>query len=130
MIEKIISITPFEDNDCGYKVLTNKQEIVFAIDNSSNCCEEWGYFSTNDDIQYFIGSKLIEISTTNSELDTKVFLDVCKSKGHHLDEGEMMFVNLTTSKGVLQFVVYNQHNGYYSHAAYIKSNKLSEVRYI
>ena len=40
-------------------------------------------------------------------------------------EGGVMFVNITTSKGVLQFVAYNEHNGYYGHSACVISKQLN-----
>jgi hypothetical protein len=35
-----------------------------------------------------------------------------------------MFVNIDTSRGRLQFVAYNAHNGYYSHEATVSSKQL------
>lgn len=32
-----------------------------------------------------------------------------------LDAGSAMFINVETTKGLLQFVAYNEHNGYYEH---------------
>lgn len=32
-----------------------------------------------------------------------------------LDAGSAMFINVETTKGLLQFVAYNEHNGYYGH---------------
>ena len=33
--------------------------------------------------------------------------------------GGIMFVNFVTSKGVMQFVLYNEHNGYYGHDVHV-----------
>ena len=41
-----------------------------------------------------------------------------------LDEGDTMFVNIETDRGVLQFVAYNSHNGYYGQTAYVLSTQL------
>ena len=32
-----------------------------------------------------------------------------------LDAGSAMFINVETTNGLLQFVAYNEHNGYYGH---------------
>ncbi len=36
-----------------------------------------------------------------------------------------MFVNLETNVGLLQFVAYNSHNGYYGHDAVLVSKQLN-----
>lgn len=33
----------------------------------------------------------------------------------------VMFINIETTKGFLQFVVYNEHNGYYGHSVLLVS---------
>ena len=43
----------------------------------------------------------------------------------YLDSGGAMFVNLETSEGLLQFVAYNAHNGYYGHEAVLVSKQLN-----
>ena len=32
-----------------------------------------------------------------------------------LDAGSAMFINVETTRGLLQFAAYNEHNGYYGH---------------
>lgn len=36
-----------------------------------------------------------------------------------------MFVDLITDRGVLQFVAYNEQNGYYGHLAKVESRQLT-----
>jgi len=36
-----------------------------------------------------------------------------------------MFVDLLTNIDVIQFVAYNEHNGYYGHTASVSSNQLN-----
>ena len=125
--EKITSIKEFSKNIAeGYVVTTTKQVITFGIDNRSNCYEHWGYFTTNDDAQEFINAKLLGVTVVDSELNSTVFLERCIEQeiDPKDEECQMMFVNFTTSKGTLQFVAYNKHNGYYSHIAFIKSRQL------
>ncbi len=42
-----------------------------------------------------------------------------------LESGGAMFVHLETSEGLLQFVAYNSHNGYYGHDAVLVSKQLN-----
>lgn len=126
MQEKILKIEEkdrFEIDDANYSVYdgffitTNKQVIIIAIQASQSCCEDWGYFMTNDDISEFIGA----------ELKTVEIVDDCliKKEIPNLDCGDVMFVNFETDKGTLQFTAYNSHNGYYGHEAIVRSEQLN-----
>ena len=125
-METILKIEDLEldgDSWCsqaGYKVTTTDQEIVLVIDNEQSCCETFGYFWCNDKVQDFVGAELWGISLTDTELDA-VFMD---ENVQNMYEGGIMFVDLVTSRGVLQFVAYNSHNGYYGHRAVVKSTQL------
>jgi len=37
----------------------------------------------------------------------------------YTDCGDAVFLNIRTNRGNLQFAVYNAHNGYYGHSAYV-----------
>lgn len=113
MTETILKI---EDNGGGFFITTDKQMIDLYIDMDSSCCEITGYFLTEDDTSEFIGAELLDVKIVDTLLENKEW------KGEA--SGEMMFVNLETSKGVLQFVAYNDHNGYYGHTASVTSNQL------
>ena len=116
-------------NSQGYSITTNKQIITFAIDNNTQCCENYGYFATNDSISEFIGAELLDVTLTNTALCTEKFEEILKK--FHVDVNdeerttETMFVNFETSKGILQFVAYNNHNGFYGHHARIQSQYLT-----
>lgn len=102
----------------GFEIVTSEQVIALMIDMRTGCCETPGYFMTNDDIQEFIGAELRSVTLTDTALNTiKSIPDV----GY---DGGIVFVNLTTNRGVLQFVAYNQQNGYYSHDVRIRSKQL------
>lgn len=128
MTEKILEIveTGFEhstvensyysQNMDGFRIVTDKQEILLGINGSQSCCESFGYFMTNDNIEDFIGATIREIRLTNTLLEVENF-----DKEY---SGEVMFVNIETSRGTLQFVAYNDHNGYYGHDAVVVSNQL------
>lgn len=134
-MEKIIAITEYTgefDNEGhnwttsgdGYKVITDKQEIVLLIANYQSCCEDWGYFFCNDNPQDFIGANLLNVTLTDTALN-EAFLT---TRGlYEIYGGGLMFVNLETDKGTLQFVAYNEHNGYYGHAAVVKSTQLTHT---
>jgi hypothetical protein len=103
----------------GFKITTDKQEILIGIQNEQNCCEDWGFFLSEDCLNYFIGSELLDIELVDD------CWNVEKLKGKYGDkEDNYMFVNFITSQGVLQFTAYNNHNGYYGHYAVIKSHQL------
>lgn len=125
-MEKILSICEYseEDNMEGYVITTNKQVIKLLIDSVQRCCENWGYFMSEDDFNYFIGAELLNIKITDTALN-KVKIDEL-----NLYEGSIMFVDIETNKGVLQFVAYNKHNGYYGHGAKVISEQLNHEEWL
>lgn len=105
----------------GYEIITSEQTIQIGISNQQSCCENFGCIITNDDIKEFIGSDLINISLTDIALNNKKIDEL-----EYLDYGGAMFVNLETTAGLLQFVAYNAHNGYYGHDAVLISKQLNK----
>ena len=131
-MEKIISISEvnvvlrkpdvrYDSTYTGYEVVTDKQRIRVLIDDCQSCCENYGYIASEDNFDDFIGAELISINATDTALKTY------KVRGFGLDVDACQFVTLTTSKGVLQFVVYNEHNGYYGHDTFIQSEQTGKV---
>lgn len=118
-MEKILEIKEVDDKDGGYIVITDKQKIEILIQNTQYCCESWGWFASEDNPQDFVGTNLINIFRVNESFDPK------EVEGLHLDAGEAMFINIETDIGVLQFTLYNAHNGYYGHSVTIKSKQLT-----
>jgi len=108
----------------GYRVITDQQEVVLLIDDQDQCCEQWGYFWSEDDTQSFIGAKLLDVRLTDTALSERRLAeeDVSDCATH---EGAIMFVTLDTDRGPLQFVAYNEHNGYYGHEAFVRSRQLT-----
>lgn len=117
--EKSFNIKNDWDRYDGYIIKTDKQEIKVGISNGQSCCEDWGEFMSEDDLSTFIGSNLISIYVTDNALKS---YDITINDLH---DGDVMFVNFETSKGVIQFVAYNIHNGYYGHAAIVRSEQLN-----
>jgi hypothetical protein len=104
----------------GYQIITDQQTIQIGISDSQCCCENFGCIITNDETKEFIGAELLGISITDTALNNKRIEEI-----EYLDCGGAMFVNLETSEGLLQFVAYNSHNGYYGHDAVLISKQLN-----
>lgn len=99
----------------GYEIITNLHSYYILIDDQCRCCEWWGYFSSNDDLEDFIGGDLTEVYLTDINLNTKAL--PCEEVEDNWRSTNTQFVNFRLSNGrVLQFTVYNNHNGYYGHA--------------
>lgn len=90
-------------------------QIKLGISNGQNCCEQWGYLMSQDDFSHFIGAVVLNIEGVDSR---NASIDL----GRELYEGNAMFINIYTTAGLLQFVAYNEHNGYYSHEAVVVEN--------
>lgn len=126
-MEKILRIeeTNFKTNEKsyqsyeGFQIVTNKQIIKLGISDGQSCCERSGYFMSEDNLQDFINSKILGIELTDTCLNTK------KLEKEELYEPDLMFVNISTDKGLLQFVAYNSHNGCYGHSAVVVSEQIS-----
>lgn len=96
----------------GYEItLDGGQKIKMGIDNGQSCCENWGYIISEDNLAQFVGAEYFGIEAVGEALEH------VEIKGVY--EGGIMFININTSEGVLQFVAYNEHNGYYSHNAVV-----------
>jgi len=115
----------------GYKIVTNKQAIFILIEAERFCCEGWGYdacsskgiITSDDDFNDFIGAELIDVAIISPEnhKEIKIYSELLDISYNH-EEDNAEFVNLNTTNGLLQFAVYNSHNGYYGHDIYIKFN--------
>ena len=128
MMEKILRIeeTIFKTSEKdwssyeGYQVITDQQTIKVGISSGQSCCESYGYLTTNDNLKEFEGAELLSISIVDAALNNKKIEEL-----EYLDEGGAMFVNFETSKGLMQLVAYNAHNGYYGHDAVLISKQLN-----
>lgn len=156
MKEMIISITEFFDKTWysdyekkhvvfdGFEILTNRQKIILAVGNEQQCCEDVGYFMTNDNLEDFLDSSLESIDyvdgnlkvhevaiTISNQLDnfnhtySKYFIDNKREIELNAKDNYALFVNFHTSKGKLQFVAYNAGNGYYGHAFELISEQVT-----
>jgi hypothetical protein len=106
----------------GYEIATSQQTIGLLIDEDQQCCENSGYFMSHEDLSEFVGAELVGVTLTDDALDE---VEVWQHVGNEeYFEGGLMFVDLKTSRGVLQFVAYNAHNGYYGHTARVSCRQL------
>ncbi len=123
-MEIIKEIKEYCDKDEeGFVIVTNKQEIEILIDSYQACCEKWGYITSEDDFEDYIGSELLEISLADDALQSTILK--LAADGVSSEYTDCMFINVNTSKGLLQFTLYNSHNGYYFHRATIRSTQLT-----
>ena len=111
IIEKISIIENYNidfNNYDGYEIKTNLRSIKLLIENEQDCCEEWGYLSTPDNYNDFIGAEIYSYSNNLVK--------------NYNEDKYAQFINFLTSNGELIFTVYNLHNGYYSHGCFIIEN--------
>jgi len=97
----------------GYEIITEKNKILVLIQDGQQCCEQSGYFSSDDDLKSFIGSDLREVNLTDTALNKTVVSEMGLNLGSEYDS--IQFVDFVTDKGTFQLAVYNSHNGYYGH---------------
>src|SRR5690606_37579006 len=120
IIQAIGEVT-FKDgwhNYDGYSVTTNKQTIKLGIDNGQCCCEKCCDFWTSGNVEECICHEVLDVRIVDECLDVH--------QAPEIDEGGVMFVTIVTDRGDLQFTAYNEHNGYYGHAAIVVSEQLTE----
>lgn len=108
----------------GYEVVTDRQRITLMIQGGQDCCENAGYFMSEDDVQSFVGADLLGVKLADTQLNDAM-LERHGFKAGDEFYGGIMFVTLETSRGPLQFVAYNEQNGYYGHEARITSAQLT-----
>lgn len=144
MSEKILSIEelqnyrlPWQAGDLtfhsemdGWRVTTDAQDILFLIDNSQDCGDAWGYACSDDNPSDFIGAILLEVRLTDEARRTPFMAKIDSGSAEFRYGGAAQFVDFITDRGLLQFAVYNEHNGNYSHSVYIQGNGMSVTRYI
>lgn len=115
-----------DDYPCydGFRIETEDEEIYFVINNFQLCCENWGtYLYTPEDLKEYIGADYLGYDEKSCE-------EVENSlEEKYVESDEICFLNIHTSKGIIDFAVYNSHNGYYSHAVVLKitNKKTGEV---
>lgn len=121
ILNKFIEIN--NDSHLGYEIHTSEQVISILISNYSLCCENWGIITTEDSLQDFVGSELLSIEVVDMDYKTHpLTMNFLEVSGYN-DETGICFIDINTSSGKLQFVLYNKQNGYYGHHVTINSNQ-------
>lgn len=115
-------VTGINEVDDGYDIATTRQVIRLRMDTDTSCCESPGYFLSEEDASGFIGSELLSVRVVDEALASVEVPDVY--------EGGVMFVNVETSRGLLQFVAHNQQNGYYGHTASVACEQVTHSEYL
>jgi len=106
----------------GYLIITTEHKYHLLIDNGQSCCEDWGYFDSNDNFVDFVGAEINDVKVTDVALNAK---KISERFAYGFDSGGIQFVDFETSNGILQFAVYNEHNGYYGHPIiFAKDNEI------
>ena len=74
---------------------------ISIIDDGQSCCED-RYLHTDDDLDYYVGSKIVGFELLEAP-------DLPSEYGEH----EVMFLHVKTNNGVFTIETHNEHNGYY-----------------
>ncbi|MHC4177397.1 MAG: DUF7448 domain-containing protein [Planctomycetota bacterium] len=76
--------------------------VLRVFDDAQACCEN-RYMVTDDDLAFFAGSTLIDLTVEDGpDIETE-----------HEDAHEQEFLHVKTSKGSFTMSNHNEHNGYY-----------------
>ena len=116
---KILSIKEdtIVDKSNGYKetyegliIETDKGSIKLVINDSQRCCENFGslFFETPDVISRFIDAEILQIE------------DISIKREEYIDTDSETQLRITTDKGIIQYAIYNEHNGYYGHGTILQ----------
>ena len=111
----------------GYQITTNLQTILFGIENTQKCCEDYGIkllFSTPTKKELLNTSPIQRISWEHTLKKTNYKLVPSKLEKDELAIAEI----LLTNKEWIQIVAWNQHNGYYKHRVYFERNTQQEFQ--
>lgn len=117
-IEEVYNITLGNSKYTTYDGITIETEdevIYFVIENGQNCCENWGtYLYTPEKLENYVGADYLGYTESTCEQI------VNSLKNEYVSPDETCFLNIKTSKGDIDYAVYNSHNGYYSHDVVLK----------
>lgn len=101
--------------------LEDNSKIYFGIRDGQYCCEKWNYLQSSDDASDFINAEYLgweERDTWPEGIEDDLAQNYLKNSWNELG---FQAIDIKTSNGTLQLVVYNSHNGYYSHSTIFKA---------
>ena len=105
----------------GYEIETTDSIIKIGVSNGESCCESYGYICSADKLEEYIGAKILKVEKV--KLGDWKKCEILLKQLEYSEEEETAFINFETDKGLLQFAVYNTHNGYYGHDVVIEHVK-------
>lgn len=106
-MEKILSIEEIkieidELEFVGYSIQTDKQVIKFIIDNERCTYENYGYFSSEDYVQEFIGAHLFDIKLTDTMRNVEKMSELAEEDvDNKWIKRNTMLIDLETDNGFL-----------------------------
>jgi len=98
-LSKIIKNVKIENNEL--RMTFGDGQGIKLWDDGQLCCER-RWMHTDDDLEYYAGSKLLGVEVAAGPTTEEDF-----------EPTESQFLKVTTSAGVFTVVNYNEHNGYY-----------------
>lgn len=115
-------------------ILSDGSTIEFGIEMGQSCCEHYDFLSSPDDASEFIGAEFLGLVERDTWPDTIPIDSGIQSYSNpavvDCDSGGFQAIDVNTSKGTMQFVVYNAHNGYYSHATVLIGEGINKTEYL
>lgn len=103
-----------------YKVnFVDKNNVLVGFDTRQQCCEDAGYTITK---KLGVCADGKDINTDGFVFDTKFFEDEWKADSCDSMVENAAIFRLTNGDEELYLILYNHHNGYYSHGFEFKSD--------
>lgn len=106
------TILSYTESNFGYSITMSDpaKNIMCSINNEQKCCERFGVY-TSQKLDSFVGAEYISVEVSQLSSSGKKFDDFMTT----------IEVLVHTNKGDIKFTLYNEHNGYYKHTAFIKT---------
>ena len=95
------TITALSSNEDALYITFEDGKRISLFDDGQSCCEH-RYMRTDDDLDYYVGSKLL-----GGEIKDAPSVEA------EYDEHEVQFLEIITDKGSFTMSNHNEHNGYY-----------------
>jgi hypothetical protein len=100
----------------GWEIITSTRKMTISISDETHCCERASLISMpKDGFDHYLGAEVISVES----LDQGNGIPYQDDDEDESNEDNTSFLSLHTDRGSLYLGVCNQHNGYYSHAAFI-----------
>lgn len=112
----------------GYEILLdNGVTVSILIEDRQQCCEQYGYLTSDDNLPSYVGAMVLRVVITDRTLKMYPLLKMAEEAHGSV---ETIFCTVYTDRGNLQFVAYNGHNGYYGHTVLYKIGQNVQARQV